>query len=330
MFTKIMQNIIIACSQNISVKSRKKIYICIFLIFICAALILITIGGVLIYAGQNMQANAAMCSPNSYGFSPKMQLVSSFKTDYSTSKEERAHNVALASSNFCWLVVKKGETLSFNTVVGLRSEERGYKNAKVILNGEYTEGVGGGVCQVSTTLYNAWIRAGLTAQSVQSHSLPSSYCGLSQDATVSEFIDLVLLNDSNYDVIVNGYTKDKKVYFDVYGHPLPYKINLRSEITEVLQPPEPIIEWSEELSGEIKQDNDGEYVVTKKSNVGYKSRAIIEYVRDGKVIFQKELRKDNYLPVQGKITRKKPAKDDTPEVPSKEYFNDFDFLRRLA
>ena len=276
-------------------------------------MIAITASGVFLYAGENMQTAAAMSSPNTYGFSPKMQLISSFNTDYSTSKEERAHNVALASSNFCWLVVKKGETLSFNTVVGLRSEERGYKNAKVIVNGEYTEGVGGGVCQVATTLYNAWIRAGMSAKSAQSHSLPSSYCGLSQDATVSEFIDLVLLNDSDYDVIVNGYTKNKKIYFDVYGHPLSYKINLRSEVTEVLQPPEPIVEFCDELTGEVQQDEECEYTVVKKSNVVYKSRAIIEYVKDGKVIFQKELRRDNYLPVQGKIARLR-----TSDIPQNE------------
>lgn len=314
-----MQYIFIPCSQNIIVKSRRNINICIFLFIISVALVTTTAGGVFLYAAQNMQSAHAMSSPNPYGFSPKMQLISSFNTDYSTSKEERAHNVALASSNFCWIVVKKGETLSFNTVVGLRSEERGYKNAKVIVNGEYTQGVGGGVCQVSTTLYNSWIRAGMTAKSVQSHSLPSSYCGLSQDATVSEFIDLVLLNDSDYDVIVNGYTKNKKVYFDVYGHPLPYKINLRSEITEVLQPPLPLVEWSEELSGEVQRDADGEYTVAKKSAVGYKSRAIIEYVKDGKVIFQKELRKDNYLPVQGKIIRKKPTQDDNPQPPDSNF-----------
>ena len=325
-----MQYINFTLSQNIIVKSRRKMYVCIFLIILCVAVIMITVGAVLLYAGQKMQTVAAMSSPNPYGFSPKMQLVSKFSTDFSTSKEERAHNVALASSNFCWLVVKKGETLSFNTVVGLRTEERGYKNAKVIVNGDYTEGVGGGVCQVSTTLYNAWIRAGLSAQSVQSHSLPSSYCGLSQDATVSEFIDLVLLNDSDYDVIVNGYTKDKKVYFDIYGHPLPYKINLRSEVTEVLQPPEPIVEWTEELTGEVQKDLDGEYVVTKKSHVGYKSRAIIEYVQDGKIIFQKELRKDNYLPVQGKIARKKPTQDDMQKIPSKEDFPWIDFIRESA
>ena len=311
-------------------KSRRKIYLCIFIFLIATALVFILVGGALYYAGQKMQSVSAMSSPNTYGFSPKMQRISTFSTDYSTSKEERSHNVALASSNFCWIVVKKGETLSFNTVVGLRSEERGYKNAKVIVNGEYTEGVGGGVCQVSTTLYNAWIRAGLSAKSVQSHSLPSSYCGLSQDATVSEFIDLVLLNDSNYDVLVNGYTKDKKIYFDIYGHPLPYKINLRSEITEVLQPPEPLVEWSEELTGEIQQDTEGEYTVTKKSAVGYKSRAIIEYVKDGKIIFQKELRKDNYLPVQGKITRKKPTQDEQIDAPQDSGFPWYDYINRTA
>ncbi len=75
-----------------------------------------------------MQSAHAMSSPNPYGFSPKMQLISSFSTDYSTSKEERAHNVALASSNFCWIVVKKGETLSFNTVVGLVASLQGLKH----------------------------------------------------------------------------------------------------------------------------------------------------------------------------------------------------------
>lgn len=276
-----------------------------------------------------MQTVSAMSSPNSYGFSPKMQLISCYSTDFSTSKEERSHNVMLATSNFCWIVVKKGETLSFNTIVGLRTEERGYKNAKVIVDGEYTQGVGGGVCQVSTTLYNAWIRAGLASKYAQSHSLPSSYCGLSQDATVSEFIDMVLLNDSDYDVIVNGYTKDKKIYFDIYGHPLPYEINLRSEVTEVLQPPEPVVEYTDELDGEVLQDKDGEYTITKKSAVGYKSRAIIEYVKDGKVIFQKELRKDNYLPVQGKITRKKPVQDDSQDTPdNNNNFPWYDFIYR--
>ena len=143
-----MRYIFIPHSQNSIVKSRRNINICIFLFLICTALVITTAGGVLLYAGRDMQSASAMSSPNPYGFSPKMQLISRFSTDFSTSKEERAHNVALASSNFCWIVVKKGETLSFNTVVGLRSEERGYKNAKVIVNGEYTEGVGGGVCQV--------------------------------------------------------------------------------------------------------------------------------------------------------------------------------------
>lgn len=295
-------------------KSRKINKTCIFLLITIFTVASIATASVSIYAEQNMQSIEAMTSPNSYGFSPKMQLISRFETDFSTSKEERCFNIALASSNFCWLVVKSGECLSFNTVVGLRSEERGYKNAKVIVNGDYTEGIGGGVCQVSTTLYNAWIRAGLAPKHVVSHSLPSSYCGLSQDATVTEYIDMVLLNDSQYDVIVNGYVENKRVIFDIYGHPLPYQIKLRSEIIEVLQPPEDIVEWSDVLEGEIASDEIGEYVISKKSHVGYKSRAIIEYYSNGKLISNKELRKDSYLPVQGKIIRKRVDTEPAPLI----------------
>lgn len=247
--------------------------------------------------------------PNDYGFSPKMQKISSFCTDFSTSKDDRKHNIRLAADNFSWLVVKSGTTLSFNTVVGKRTQERGYRLSKVIVDGEYTQGVGGGVCQVSTTLYNAWIRGGLATQYVRAHSLPASYCGLSQDATVSDYIDLVLLNDSPYDVIVNGYVKENKVYFDIYGEPLEYSIDIRSELLETLSPPAPIIEevddFPVDFKGEIRTDAYGEYAIQKAEKTGYKSRAFIEYYdKSGQLVKSKELRKDSYLPTQGKIYRK--------------------------
>ncbi len=122
------------------------------ILFIAIATLLI--GGVFIYKSNGIVATGTS-SPNQYGFSPKMQIIGSYNTDYSSSKEERAHNVALACESFSWVAVKKGERLSFNNVVGKREESRGYKNAKVIVDGEYTQGVGGGVCQVSSTLYNA-------------------------------------------------------------------------------------------------------------------------------------------------------------------------------
>ncbi|MDE7216284.1 MAG: VanW family protein [Clostridia bacterium] len=297
-------------------KSRIEKRNLIITVFLFAAVAVILTGGVFLYESNGNIALGAT-SPNQYGFSPKMQIIGSYNTDFSTSKEDRAHNVALACESFSWLAVKKGDKLSFNNVVGKREESRGYKNAKVIVDGEYTQGVGGGVCQVSSTLYNAWVRAGLCVQSVKAHSLPSSYCPLSTDATVSEFIDLVLVNDSEYDVLVNGYTKDGKVYFDVYGHPTEYTVKLRSELIEVLPEPQPLVEWAEHLDGESLVDEEGEYIVNKKGKQGYKSRAIIEYYKDGIKVKERELRRDFYLPVQGTITRvRKPVEEERekPEI----------------
>ena len=279
-------------------------------ILFVAILILIS-GGIVLYQQSGIVEGAM--SPNQYGFSPKMQMISSFSTDFSSSKEERAHNVTLACESFSWIAVKKGEKLSFNNIVGKRVEERGYKNAKVIVDGEYTQGIGGGVCQVSSTLYNAWIRAGLGSEYVKAHSLPASYCPLSMDATVSEFIDMVLVNTSDYDVLVNGYTKDKKIVFDIYGPPLDYTIKLRSEVIEVLPEPTPTVEWAEQLDGEVMTDEEGDYLVNKRGKQGYRSRAVIEYYKDGNKVEERELRRDYYLPVQGAITRVKKSEETLPE-----------------
>lgn len=281
--------------------------IAVTILFVLTALILASV----FLSRTDFRADAmAVYRPNDYGFSPKMQLVSTFSTDYSSSKEDRRHNVTLATESFSWIGVKKGGRLSFNTLVGKRTEERGYKVSKVIVDGEYTEGVGGGVCQVSTTLYNAWIRAGLGVEYVRAHSLPASYCDLSQDATVTEYTDLVLINDSSFDVLVNGYVKDLKIYFDIYAEPLEYTVKIRSELLETVAPPEPEIvqvdEFPDDFTGQILSDAEGEYGVKREAREGYKSRAFAEYYdKSGKLIKSVQIRKDSYLPSRAKIYRKK-------------------------
>ncbi len=91
----------------------------------------------------------------------------------SKSPEERKFNIKLALKSLNNVVVKSGQEFSFNKVVGKRTEERGYKKALVIFKGRYEEGVGGGVCQVSSTLYNAWLLAGLDVIQVKAHTLPA-------------------------------------------------------------------------------------------------------------------------------------------------------------
>lgn len=220
--------------------------------------------------------------------------VSTFSTSFATSSESRAHNVMLAASNFLWREVKAGEELSFNDIVGVRSEERGYKIAHVINNGEYVEGVGGGVCQVSSTLYCAWIRAGLGVKSVRGHSLPSSYCEMSQDATVSEAIDLVIVNDCAGAVFINAYTVNRKLIFEIYGTPPQYEIKLHTQILGTIPAGEDI-EYVDSLP------DGSDYKVITKPKDGYRTCLIADYCKDGEVVESKVLRNDIYRPTDKKI-----------------------------
>lgn len=143
--------------------------------------------------------------------------LATFSTNYARSARERKRNVALATGAVHGTVIEPGETFSFNERVGARTEERGYESANVIVGGRYVKGVGGGVCQVSTTLYNAALRAGLEIKEARGHSLAPSYVPLSQDAMVSTTSDLKFKNASQYPVYVTGRADGERIIFSVYG-----------------------------------------------------------------------------------------------------------------
>ena len=94
---------------------------------------------------------------NPYGW----DKISSYTTYYEQSDKGRCRNIAIAASLIDGVTLQAYGEFSFNTTVGQRTTEAGFKQAKIIVNGEYVSGVGGGVCQVSTTLYNAALKAGL-------------------------------------------------------------------------------------------------------------------------------------------------------------------------
>lgn len=99
---------------------------------------------------------------------------------------DRGQNIAIAAEKLSGVTVKPSGTFSFNDTVGARTAAAGYKTAGVILYGEPAEDIGGGVCQVSSTLYNAILLAGLTPTMRTSHALPSTYCPPGLDATVAD------------------------------------------------------------------------------------------------------------------------------------------------
>ena len=126
-------------------------------------------------------------------------VLASYQTKYSPGN--RGHNIALAAGKLNGSLVKPNGIFSFNDTVGLRTATAGYKVAGVILDGQMADGIGGGVCQVSSTLYNAVLLAGLTPTARTSHALPSAYCPPGLDATVADGqIDLQFRNQLAHSV----------------------------------------------------------------------------------------------------------------------------------
>ena len=98
-----------------------------------------------------------------------------YTTYYSKEERDRCQNISIAASLIDGVTLQAYGEFSFNATVGKRTEEAGFRQAKIIVNGEYVLGVGGGVCQVSTTLYNAALKSGLTVTEYHPHSLRVGY-----------------------------------------------------------------------------------------------------------------------------------------------------------
>lgn len=226
---------------------------------------------------------------------------SRFATSYEKSSAARKHNVKLATGFLNGYELYGGEQLSYNAVVGARTKERGFLNAGIIENGKFSSGIGGGVCQVSTTLYNAAIRAGLEVITVNRHSLPVSYVPLSFDAMVSEYSDLVIKNPTEYPVYISSYADGERLEFIVYGAEIYKNLTVKavSKTVEVLNPSgyDELPDDGRLLEGEVSR-------VISEPKCGYVSEGYLEFYRDGVKVKTTRLRRDVYRPQNGIILRK--------------------------
>ncbi len=227
-----------------------------------------------------------------------------FSTDFSKSSEDRKENIRLAFSKINGYVLQSGEEFSFNDVVGERTVENGFKEAKVILAGEYENGIGGGICQASTTLYNAIIRAGLDVTEVKPHSLPPSYVPLSLDAMVSwGYSDLKFVNNSDGPVYIKAVTDNSKITVTIYGNTLKpnQKIQPRAELVKTLPHLGDKVVADVEGKYQDKIMFKGEYVREKYPYEGYESKSYLDFYEDGKVISSTQIRNDIYNARQGLV-----------------------------
>ncbi|MEC2308015.1 VanW family protein [Bacillus atrophaeus] len=115
----------------------------------------------------------------------RTQQLGQYVTYFNSSNQSRSHNISLSAKAIDNHVVFPNETFSFNQVVGMRTHDKGYMRAPIIVKGELSEGVGGGICQVSSTLFNAVDRAGMRIVQRYSHTRSVPYVPSGRDATVS-------------------------------------------------------------------------------------------------------------------------------------------------
>lgn len=225
-----------------------------------------------------------------------------FSTSYATSSAERKNNVKKAIDSFNGMIVEPGQTVSFNETTGPRTEAQGYKNAHIIVGGVYVDGVGGGVCQASTTLYNALLLSDIEILSVNHHSLPASYVPLSFDAMVSgSYSDLVFKNTLDNPIYIKTFADDSNVTVQIYGQKFEDGVTIkrRAELVKILphNGDKIIPDTKGEYSNRILYK--GEYLRIKYPREGYESKGYLQYYKNGELVEEKEIRHDYYLPQDG-------------------------------
>ena len=229
---------------------------------------------------------------------------SSFTTNFETSSNARKNNIKTALKSFDGIVLNEGEVLSFNDTTGPRNEDNGYQKAKIISKGTFVEDFGGGVCQVSTTLYNACLLAGLEVIESNAHSLPVSYIEPSFDAMVSfGSSDLKIRNNSGGQIIITTSSENDLCKVKIFGLKNKYKITRHSEKFGIVKAEKDTIETDYKRYGAELEI--GEEKRLSFSKDGYVSRGYLNYYNEkGELVKTQKIRENKYNSTKGIILRR--------------------------
>lgn len=215
-------------------------------------------------------------------------VLASFSTKYNAAQVSRSQNLKKASEYLDMTVVYPGETFSFNDTVGERTTARGFASAMVIESGIYREGLGGGVCQVSTTLYGALLRTGLEVTERKNHTLTCAYVPPSQDAMVAwGSSDLCFKNNYDSAVIVHAVCGGGTITMTIYGDTAQkQEVELISDVVRYIP-----------FTTETVTDNSlapGETKVTSSGGRGLESYLYKKVYKDGVEISSETVNHDTY------------------------------------
>mgnify|MGYP004498002163 FL=1 len=226
------------------------------------------------------------------------QILGTFSTTYNTSNQNRITNLKLASEKIDGTIILPGETFSYNKVVGERTIAKGYKEAAVYAGGKVVDGIGGGICQLSSTLYNSVLYANLEITSRSNHRFLTSYVTAGRDATVSwGTIDFCFKNTRSYPIKITSEVKNGVVTTSIYGikEEKEYEVVIESKVIEV-------IPYSTKYVKDSTLKEDEEEIAQYGAN-GAKSETykIVKY--NGIVVSREQISSDIYSPLERIVKR---------------------------
>jgi len=218
--------------------------------------------------------------------------LSTYTTYFNVNEKERTENVKLAAKSINNVILMPGQEFSYNNIVGERSTENGFKIAKVYQSGQVVDGLGGGICQVSSTLYNSVVKADLEILERKNHSLPVSYVKLGTDATVVYgVLDFRFRNNQQYPVRIESKISGGALTIDICGIKTnPGRtVDIETETVSVLPFAEKTIEDANLPMGTE------EIIQTGKK--GYKVKSYRVTKENGVEIERKLISTDTYSPI---------------------------------
>jgi len=241
-------------------------------------------------------------------------VIATYTTQFSTIDANRTQNIIIASRELNGTLVRSGSTFSFNTVIGPRLARYGYKQAPVFIGGKLVPDWGGGVCQVSTTLYNAALLADMDIAERTSHFSPPGYVPLGQDATVADNqLDFKFVNNSTTNIYITSQVSGGQITVQILGKRDDNAPNILIIATNI-----------KEIEHNIVKTQDPEVELGKEiiEDPGHKGFLVTTYrvkTRNGQEISREFLAADEFPPADKiiKVGTKTPANPALPAIGSK-------------
>lgn len=225
------------------------------------------------------------------------ETLATYSTNYNPGEVDRTHNMVLASNKINGTVLNPGQEFSYNKVVGQRTVAAGYRNAKIFENGRVVDGLAGGICQVSSTLYNTALYANMEIVERKNHSFPVAYTPKGQDATVvMGSIDFRFRNSSSHPIkIVSSVSGGKCTVTFLGTKENNFKVKIDNTVVSTTPFSTKYIEDTSLKPGTEK--------VLQKGSNGYTVKSTRTVTVDGKVVKQESLPTSYYIPLQQEVAR---------------------------